>query len=127
MKPLPPGTRRTESWLPAATDTADAGGNTGVYVVSSPAMILFLENVCSRATEDALDPGEVTVGIGFDLKHVAPGLLGSPIDCEAVLAEQAGRRLTFDVTLRQNGRVLMHGRHQRAAVPLDAFLAAAGG
>jgi predicted thioesterase len=46
------------------------------------------------------------------------------MDISAELIAQDGRRFTFRVEARQDGRVVMTGEHERALVQLDRFLKA---
>lgn len=124
MKPVPVGARYQGRFIPGPGDLASSIGNPGVDVVSSPATIGYLEMACHWVIEPAFEPGEASVGVGFSLAHLAAALAGRPIEVEAELASQDGRRFTFQVRARQDGRDIMTGEHVRAIVNLDRFLKA---
>ncbi|MGH6883804.1 MAG: thioesterase family protein, partial [Hypericibacter sp.] len=104
--------------------TASAIGNAGVHVVSTPALIGFLEDASHRAILDCYEAGEVSVGTKVDIEHLAAAPLGQPIEATAEVTAVQGRRVDFQVEARQGDRVVMRGRHQRAVVDLARFLAA---
>lgn len=122
MKPIPPRTRYDGEVMPGAGDLASTLGNAGVDVVSSPALIGYLEMACVHAVEACFEPGEASVGVGFSMRHLAAAFPGRPVEVEAELAGQQGRRLTFKVRARQGGRDIMTGEHERAVVELERFL-----
>jgi len=126
MKPVAIGARGIYRIEPTAAHTASAIGNEGVHVVSTPALIGFLEDASHRAIIDCYEPGEVSVGTKVDVEHLAAAPLGQPIEATAEVVVVQGRRVDFKVEARQAGRLIMHGRHQRAVVDLARFLAAEG-
>jgi len=126
VKPLTTGLRGEWRALPEFTDSAAASGNTGVNVVSSQALIVWCEQAANRAIADTHDPGEATLGVGFDLAHVAPARLGREVVAEAEVAAVEGRRITFEVRATQDGVTVLHGRHVRAVVDRARFFDKAG-
>jgi 2-hydroxychromene-2-carboxylate isomerase/predicted thioesterase len=126
LKPLTPGLRGAWRALPQYTDSAAAAGNTGVAVVSSQALIVWCEQAAHRAIADSHDPGEATLGVGFELAHLAPARLDREVVAEAEIAAVEGRRITFEVRATQDGVTLLHGRHERVVVDFARFLDKAG-
>jgi predicted thioesterase len=124
MKPIAIGARGTYRIEPTAAHTASAIGNAGVHVVSTPALIGFLEDASHRAILDCYEAGEVSVGTKVDIEHLAAAPLGQPIEATAEVVAVQGRRVDFRVEARQAGRLVMQGHHQRAVVDLARFLAA---
>lgn len=121
MKPLLPGTRAQWQVVPDESHTAAKLGNEGIEVVASPFLIGFLEQTCHVLTEPHYEPGERTVGVGFELRHLAVATIGRPVDCSAELVSQAGRRLRFAVEARQDGRSVMTGHHERHLIDQARF------
>ena len=126
MKPFTPGLRGEWRALPEFGDSAAAAGNTGVNVVSSQALIVWCEQAAHRAIADHYDPGETTLGVGFDLAHVAPARLDREVVAEAEVAAVEGRRITFEVRAAQDGVTVLHGRHVRVAVDRARYFDKAG-
>ena len=121
MRPVRIGTRTQWQVVPDANHTAAKLGNEGVEVVASPFLIGFLEQTCHVLTEPHYEAGERTVGVGFELKHLAAAETGRPIDCTAELVSQEGRRLRFAVEARQDDRVVMAGHHERHLIDQARF------
>jgi predicted thioesterase len=123
MKPIAIGAQARYRVEPTAAHMASSMGNAGVHVVATPALIGFLEDVSHRAIQDCYDEGEVSVGTKVDVEHLAAAPLGQPIDTTAEVIGLQGRRVDLKVEARQDGRLIMQGRHQRAVVDLARFLA----
>ena len=121
MKPVDLGITLRKRFPTTPRDTAAAAGNTGVEVVSSVALILHIEDASYALIADCYEDGEVTVSTRFALDHVAPAVAGVAVDVEATVAAVKGRRVTFAVTVEQDGRVVMRGEHQRAFVSAERF------
>ena len=126
MRPLAPGLRGEWRAMPEYGDSAAAAGNTGVIVVSSQALIVWCEQAAHRAIADRYEAGETTLGVGFDLAHVAPARLGREVVAEAEIVAVEGRRITFDVRAAQDGVTVLQGSHVRVVVDHARFLDKAG-
>ena len=126
MRPFALGQRGEWRALPEFTDSAAAAGNTGVAVVSSQALIVWCEQAAHRAIAGNHNPGEATLGVGFDLTHDAPAHLGREVVAEAEIVAVEGRRITFEVRAAQDGVTVLQGRHVRVVVDHARFLDKAG-
>lgn len=119
----------TTSELQVETDrshTAAAVGNKGVEVISTPALILMLEDVSERAMRSSYEDGEASVGTLVNVRHVGAALAGAVVTARARVAEINGRRVLFDVDASASEKLLMTGQHERAVVDLKRFLASQG-
>lgn len=94
-------------------DMATALGNEGVDVLSSPTMISYMEKTCRYSVADYLENGETTVGIAFDIKHLASAGLGSLVKYDSELLEIHKRRLVFSVKCYTDDKIIGEGIHQR--------------
>lgn len=122
MKNLAPGTRHRRTLTPPATDTAAALGNTGVEVISTPAIISYLEMTSHLLIAPLFEDGEASVGTEVCVRHHAAAVPGIEMECEAEVEEIKGRRIRFRVAARQSGALIMSGHHERAVVNLARFL-----
>lgn len=104
-----------------ADDTAAALGSGDVAVLGTPRAVALAEAATVAAVAGTLEPGRTTVGTRVELDHLLPSPVGSTVTAEAVLVEQAGRRLTFEVRLTQDGQVVASGRITRAVVDRSRF------
>ena len=125
MKPIPLGLAQRHELVPDASHTAAAVGNKGVAVVGTPFLVGYFEIAAHRAILPYCEPGEVTVGTRIEVDHLAAALPGSRVTADAKVVSVEGRRILFEVEVRQGERLLMKGRHGRAIVRLDKLLARA--
>lgn len=113
MKKLEVGIKGHEEKIVDKNDSAEKLGNLGVNVLSSPSMIGFMEVTCRHSVADCLEEDETTVGIAFDIKHVASAKIGSLIKCDSKLMEIKVKRLIFSVVCYTDEKVIGEGLHQR--------------
>jgi predicted thioesterase len=125
MKPVPLGLANRHETTPDARHTAAAVGNAGVEVVGTPFLVGYLEIAAHGAILPFCEAGEVTVGTRIEVDHLAAALPGRMVAAEAKVVAVEGRRILFEVEVRQGKRLLMKGRHGRAIVRLDRLLARA--
>ncbi len=125
MKPIPLGLAQRHELVPDAGHTAAAAGNAGVAVVGTPFLVGYFEIAAHRAILPYCEAGEVTVGTRIEVDHLAAALPGSRVAADAKVVAVEGRRVLFEVEVRQGDRLLMKGRHGRAIVRLDRLLARA--
>jgi predicted thioesterase len=119
--PLSPGLRGVVDATVGSADTAVALGSGEVEMLGTPRVLALVEAATVAAVAGALDRGDTSVGSRVELDHLAPSRVGAAVRAEAVLAEVAGRRLTFAVTVEQDGRVVARGAVTRVVVARDLF------
>lgn len=122
MKPIAVGQTDTSRYQTVEEDSAAAIGNTGVLVVSSQAIIRFIESACAKMMAEALGPGEVSVGVGFNLRHSAPSPIGAPVTVKSRIRSLSGRSVTFEVEATHEDIAVMSGTHIRHVVELSSFM-----
>ena len=92
-------------------DTLPAG------VLATPRMIALMERCSVQAVLDHLPPGRTSVGFEVCVRHVAGALEGATVTVASRLREVAdGRKLRFDVEVREGDRVIGTGTHERRLV-----------
>ena len=67
--------------------------------------------------------GATTVGSEMNVTHIKPSGLGAEITATAVLAEVEGRKLTFNVGVRDAEGLIGEGIHIRYIVDREKFMA----
>ncbi len=125
MRDVPLGLANRYETTPGAAHTAAAVGNVGVEVVGTPFLIGYIEIASHQAILPYCEAGEATVGTRIEVDHLAPALPGHLVTADAKVTSVEGRRVLFEVEVRQGERLLMKGRHGRAIVRLDRLLARA--
>lgn len=90
-------------------------------VLASPWMLLNMEHAARESVLDHLDPGEDTVGVGFEFEHCAAAPFGATVVATTELIAIDGRRLTFRIESRDAHEVIGRGKHIRAVVDMARF------
>lgn len=108
-------------------DTAQALGSGDVPVLGTPRVLALGEAATVAATAARLDPGSTTVGARIELDHKAATPVGRTVVAEATLAKVDGRRLLFELVVRDGEAVVAEGRIERVLVDRHEFLERAFG
>jgi fluoroacetyl-CoA thioesterase len=87
-------------------------------VLSTPVMIMVMENAALNALKPYLEPGESAVGTRIDIRHVAATPAGQRVNGEAEVTAVAGRRIEFIVRAFDEHEEIGAGTHERALVSL---------
>jgi len=103
-------------------DSARVYGSGLVDVLSTPAMIAFMEKTCLELVEPYLEPGYGTVGSEVHVKHLKPTPIGNTIYCRAELIEVAGKKLTFQVEVNDSKGKVGEGTHVRYIIHTQSFM-----
>jgi predicted thioesterase len=103
--------------------TVGAHGTIPLPVLATPHLIFMLEDTCAMAVANLLEPGEVTVGTGVFIDHLAAAYTGDQIDVVAELVSIRGKRLVFRVEGRNGKVVVSRGLHERAKVTAETMAA----
>ncbi len=87
-------------------------------VLSTPVMIMIMENAALNALKPYLEAGESAVGTRIDVRHIAPTPVGKRVTGEAEVTKVAGRRIEFTVRAADEAEEIGAGTHERALVRL---------
>jgi fluoroacetyl-CoA thioesterase len=87
-------------------------------VLSTPVMIMIMENAALNALKPYLDPGESAVGTRVDIRHSAPTPVGKRVRGEAEVTKVDGRRVEFVVRASDEREEIGSGTHERTIVDL---------
>ena len=117
------GMRGEASLVVGEEQTAAAFGAGGVRVFGTPVMIGLMENAAWQLVQPEMAPGETTVGILVNVRHLAATPVGARVTATAELVQIDGRRLVFHVSARDETQLIGEGTHERSRVLLERFLA----
>lgn len=92
-------------------------------VFATAMMVGFMEQTCIEALRPCLAPEQRTVGIHVDLSHSAATPVGRTVQARVELLAIDGRTLEFAVECRDEQGLIGTGRHRRAIIDLERFLA----
>jgi fluoroacetyl-CoA thioesterase len=90
------------------------GENARVY--ATPRLISDIEFTCRDLIVQHADPGEDSVGMEVAVKHLAPTLAGSTVEISVRVAAVDGRKVTFDVSAKDEIDTVSAGTHTRFVV-----------
>ncbi|UUY01912.1 hypothetical protein LRS13_14385 [Svornostia abyssi] len=114
---LQPGLTRTDDFVAEGILLTDVGGTIGVSVLSTPGMIGRMERTAATLAFEHLPEGKATVGFEVCVRHVAGAAAGAECTATATLREIVdGRKLRFDVEVREGDRVIGLGTHERRVI-----------
>jgi predicted thioesterase len=116
MKPsLRPGTTHVRR---VTVDRARTIGFMGdeARTYATPSMILDIEHSCRELIIAHADPGEDSVGMEISVKHLAPTLMDMTVEITVKVAAVEGRKVTFEVNVRDDLDEVGSGTHARFVV-----------
>jgi fluoroacetyl-CoA thioesterase len=114
---IEPGAERRDEFQVEGALLTDVGGALPVKVLSTPGMIARMEQTASRLAGEGLPQGRATVGFEVCVKHVGASREGARCTVTASLREVVdGRKLRFDVEVREGERTIGVGTHERRVV-----------
>jgi fluoroacetyl-CoA thioesterase len=118
---LEPGLERTLEFTVEDRLVTDVGGSIGVRVLSTPGMIAMMERNSALLSYENLPEGKATVGFEVCVKHVAAAAEGTTCTVRSKLSEVAdGRKLRFEVEVRDGERTIGVGTHERRVIEVGA-------
>ncbi|WP_433066558.1 thioesterase family protein [Dactylosporangium sp. CS-033363] len=79
-------------------------------VLSTPAMIAFMEDTAADILRAVFNPGSASLGTWIGVRHSGPALAGQTVTVTATLADVRGRRYLFDVRATVDGREIGGGQ-----------------
>jgi fluoroacetyl-CoA thioesterase len=90
-------------------------------VLSTPALIGFLERTAREALIPLLDPSENTVGLEIEVRHLAPTPPGQRVTCIARVILVEDTQVTFQLEARDERELIARGLHKRQVIRVDRF------
>ena len=101
--------------------TASAFGSGLVRAFATPAMIALMENASVNAIRQYLPPGQTSVGVEVNVKHLAATPIGMRVRVRSTVLSAEKRRVTFQVEAWDEKERIGEGTHVRAIVDEARF------
>jgi len=115
------GLERVDEFVVEDRLVTDVGGTIGVRVLSTPGMIAVMERNSAVLSYENLPEGKATVGFEVCVKHVAAAADGARCQVRSTLREVVdGRKLRFEVEVREGERTIGVGTHERRVIEVGA-------
>ncbi len=90
-------------------------------VFATPFLAGLMERVSAELINMHLKPGEQSVGISMDLKHMAATPLGMEIRVRTEVTAVEGRKLTFRLEAFDDVEKIGEASHERFVIQADKF------
>ena len=115
------GIERVDEFVVEDRLVTDVGGTIGVRVLSTPGMIAVMERNSAVLSYENLPEGKATVGCEVCVKPVSAAAEGSRCQVRSTLREVVdGRKLRFEVEVRDGERTIGVGTHERRVIEVGA-------
>lgn len=88
-------------------------------VYGTPYMVGDIERTCRDLLLEHADAGEDSVGAEVAVRHLAPTLLGMEVEITATVAAVDKRRVTFEVTAKDELEPIATSTHTRFVVDVS--------
>jgi fluoroacetyl-CoA thioesterase len=108
-------------------DSAQALGSGDVPVLGTPRVLALAEAATVACTARQMPSGVTTVGTRAEIEHRAPTPVGRHVTALATLAKVDGRKLVFEVVVRDGEDLVAEVRVERVIVDRQRFIAKALG
>lgn len=110
------------TWVVDASMVITLGSDARATVFSTPNMILLMERSAREALRPYLEPGEESVGVDVNIRHVGGAGMGSTVYGVATVSAIDGRRVSFNVQAFCGDRLIGEGTHVRAIVQVERIV-----
>lgn len=119
---IPLNSTATESFIVDKEHSAKILGSGEVEVLATPMMIALMEAAALYTAQVYLPSDWTTVSTRVDVEHLRPTPLGQRVTATAVLIEQEGRTLKFQVTAHDSRGLIGQGSHHRVIINIERFM-----
>jgi predicted thioesterase len=102
-----------------------APGESFPDVFATSRMIALMELAAARVMRPGLTDGQLSVGVGVNIQHLAATPLGVQVRAVATFLGMEGKLYRFKVEAFDGGGLIGQGEHTRAIVKTDRLLAGA--
>ena len=122
MKNLPKvGTLGEESFVVEPRHAIDFAVGGMPAVLSTPWLIWFLEHAARAAVLPLLEPGESTVGMEVQVRHLAATPVGQTVTCRARVLTADRSEVSFQLEAFDENERIARGSHRLRVIRVDRF------
>jgi fluoroacetyl-CoA thioesterase len=90
-------------------------------VFATPFLGGLMEQVSAELIDQHLNPGEQSVGVSMNLKHLAATPLGMEVRVKTEIVAVEGRKLTFQLEAYDDVEKIGEATHERFIIVADKF------
>lgn len=103
-------------------DTASSFGVEHMPVLATSKIVAFMEYTALSSVQSYLPEGYSSVGTHININHDKPALPGESVTCISRLVEAEGRKLVFEISLRNDYDLIAYATHTRMIIKNDVFI-----
>ncbi len=122
MQQLSKGLKFSKKFKVTKEHTAKHLGSGDVEVLSTPSLILFMEETCRVFTDKYLPEDQTTVGTLVNVRHMKAAPVDAEIEIRAEMLSIDGRRLTYWIEAWWGDKKIGQGVHERVIVNKKEFM-----
>lgn len=101
--------------------TVNRVGRPGGDVLSTPSLLMLMEQASIEATDKLLPLGHATVGFAVDgMRHLAPTAIGRQVRVKATVDEVDGNKFAYVIEAYEGDKKIGVAKHRRAAISTEA-------
>lgn len=119
---LPVNEKYSKTFTVQEHQIADFLGSGKVSVLSSPSMILMMEQTAMLFAQEYLPEGWITVGTRVDVSHLRASKVGAEITVNVKLLEFEKKHMVFEVEAFDGENKIGEGKHERHIVNKEKFI-----
>ena len=116
------GVKNCEKETVTEKNVASALGSGSLDVYATPAMARLMEYTAARSLDGLLEDGQTTVGISLNLKHTSATPVGCIVVCESELISIEGKKLCFQIDVKDDFGSIGSSVHERFIVDRQTFM-----
>ncbi len=102
-------------------DTAIALGSGDVAVLGTPRVVALCEEAAVATLGGQLAEGSTSVGANINIDHIAATAVGRTVIASATVSEVEGRKISFDLLVKDSETIAARGTHVRFIVDRNRF------
>ena len=102
-------------------DIATSFGSEHMPVLATSKIVAFMEYVALSSVQDLMPDGYSTVGSEINLKHLKPVKEGEKVSCSSRLLKVEGRRMYFEISMRNVCEEVAKATHIRTVINEGVF------
>lgn len=113
----------TAEYVVKKDDTADTVGNKGVMVLSTPALLKYIENGSSSGElKRRLPKGYSPVGIRVTLNHIGAVPVNGKIEIQSEVVKTGRNKIKYEFKAFYKENLIADGTYEQAIINLENFL-----
>lgn len=93
-----------------------------IEILSTQRLIQLMEEAAIKAIQEFIPKGQISLGTGIKIRHIAATPLGMKVTANALLKETVKNRLFFLIDAYDEKEKVAEGEHERVMVSKERFL-----